>query len=67
VAKRTTEWDATASSAASPRPGKPYVEWANGWLEVVPGEGRQALEHAYLDLLDGRIDPAKAHVLTLSG
>jgi hypothetical protein len=32
---------------------------------VIHGEGPQALEGAYLDLLDGRIDPAKAHVLSL--
>jgi len=30
-----------------------------------PWEGSEALEGAYLDLLDGRIDPAKAHVLSL--
>ena len=43
----------------------PYVEWTEGWLAVIHGEGPQALERAYLDLLDGRIDPATAHVLTL--
>jgi hypothetical protein len=41
------------------------VQWCDGWLEVVRGEGPDALERAYLDLLDGKIDPAKAHVLSL--
>jgi Protein of unknown function (DUF2855) len=45
---------------------RPYVKWTTGWLEVIHGQGPQALEHAYLDLLDGRIDPAKAHVFSLS-
>jgi hypothetical protein len=44
---------------------RPYVQWASGWLQVVHGVGSQALESAYLDLLDGRIDPARAHVLSL--
>jgi hypothetical protein len=42
------------------------MEWTRSWLEVVHGEGPEALERAYLDLLDGKINPAKAHVLTLS-
>jgi Protein of unknown function (DUF2855) len=44
---------------------RPYVEWTAGWLEVIHGRGPQALESAYLDLLDGRIDPTRAHVFSL--
>ena len=33
---------------------------------TVVGSGPEPLERAYLDLLDGRIDPARAHVLTLA-
>ena len=40
-------------------------EWTDGWLEVIHERGPEALRAAYLDLLDGRIDPARAHVLTL--
>ena len=43
---------------------RPYATWAEGWLEVVAGEGHDALQRAYLDLLDGRVDAATAHVLT---
>ena len=39
--------------------------WAEGWLKVEHGEGAEAVERTYLDLLDGRIDPARAHVLSL--
>jgi hypothetical protein len=44
---------------------RPFVEWANGWLEVVRGEGPEAVEAAYLELLDGRSNPSVGHVLSL--
>jgi hypothetical protein len=65
VAKRTTEWGREGFETRIAEAWRPYVEWCEGWLEVVRGEGPDALQHAYLDLLDGRIDPAKAHVLSL--
>ena len=30
-----------------------------------PGGGAEAVQSAYLDVLEGRIDPAQAHVLSL--
>jgi hypothetical protein len=42
------------------------VQWTGGWLKIAHGRGPDALEAAYLDLLDGRIDPASAHVLSLA-
>ncbi len=35
------------------------------WLEVVPGEGPEAVEAAYRDLLEGRASPRHGHVLSL--
>jgi hypothetical protein len=46
---------------------RPYVQWTRGWLEVMHGSGPRQLEHTYLDLLDGRVNPSTAHVLTLAG
>jgi hypothetical protein len=65
VAKRSTEWGRDGFETRIAEAWRPYVQWCEGWLEVVRGEGPDALEHAYLDLLDGKIDPAKAHVLSL--
>jgi uncharacterized protein DUF2855 len=65
VAKRTTEWGREEFERRLAEAWRPYVEWTNGWLEVIDGQGGEALEAAYLDLLDGRIDPATAHVLSL--
>jgi hypothetical protein len=43
----------------------PFCEWTAGWLDVVRGEGFEAVQSAYLDVLDGRVDPKTAHVLSL--
>ncbi|HEY1449765.1 MAG TPA: DUF2855 family protein [Solirubrobacteraceae bacterium] len=65
VAKRSTEWGRDGLETRIAEAWTPYVEWCAGWLEVRRGEGPDALQRAYLDLLDGRIDPAKADVLSL--
>lgn len=65
VAKRTTEWGREGFETRVAEAWGPYVEWCRGWLEVIAGEGPEPLQRAYLDLLDGSIDPAKAHVLSL--
>jgi hypothetical protein len=65
VTKRTADWGRDGLEQRLAEAWRPYVAWTAGWLEVLHGQGAQALERAYLDLLDGRIDPAKAHVLSL--
>jgi Protein of unknown function (DUF2855) len=65
VAKRTREWGREGLEQRLAEAWRPYVEWTDGWLEVIHGRGTEATERAYLELLDGRIDPARAHVLSL--
>jgi hypothetical protein len=67
LAKRTEEWGREGLERRIGEAWRPFLEWTRGWLQVIHGTGPEALERAYLDLLDGRIDPAKAHVLSLSG
>jgi hypothetical protein len=66
VTKRTAEWGRDGLERRLADAWSPYVDWTAGWLEVVHGSGPQPLEGAYLDLLDGRIDPARAHVISLT-
>ncbi len=66
VTKRSADWGRDGFEERLAEAWHPYVKWAEGWLEAIHASGPQALEGAYLDLLDGRIDPAKAHVLTLA-
>jgi Protein of unknown function (DUF2855) len=44
----------------------PFCEWTSGWLEPLPGEGFDALRGAWSEVLDGRVAPDRAHVLTLA-
>ena len=66
VTKRSADWGRDGLEQRLAGAWRPYVEWTTGWLEVIHGSGPEPLERAYLDLLDGRIDPARAHVLTLA-
>jgi Protein of unknown function (DUF2855) len=65
VTKRAKDWGRDGLERRLADAWAPYVEWTGGWLEVIHGHGPKDLERAYLDLLDGRIDPARAHVLSL--
>jgi hypothetical protein len=67
VTKRSADWGREGLEERLADAWRPYLEWTGGWLEVLHGRGPEALERAYLDLLDGRIDPSKAHVLSLQG
>ncbi|HTZ88493.1 MAG TPA: DUF2855 family protein [Solirubrobacteraceae bacterium] len=65
VAKRSTEWGREGFEARVAEAWGPYAHWCAGWLGVIEASGPEPLHEAYLDLLDGRADPAKAHVLSL--
>ena len=65
VAKRGAEWGRDGLEQRLAEAWTPYVEWTDGWLRVIGEEGAEALRTTYLDLLDGRIDPSQAHVLSL--
>jgi hypothetical protein len=67
VTKRTTEWGWAGLQQRLADAWQPYVRWTDGWLQVDHAQGPQPLEAAYLELLDGRVDPARAHVLSLAG
>jgi uncharacterized protein DUF2855 len=65
AARRTADWGAAGLEQRLAEAWRPYVQWTTGWLEVIHARGAEALQSAYLDLLDGRIDPSRAHVLSL--
>jgi hypothetical protein len=67
VSKRSAEWGREGFERRLADAWHPYLAWTSSWLEIVHGHGPQELKAAYLDLLDGQIDPAKAHVLSLHG
>jgi Protein of unknown function (DUF2855) len=65
VVKRTEDWGGTGLEARVADAWHPFCEWIGGWLDVVRGHGFDAVERAYLDVLEGRVDPKTAHVLSL--
>ncbi len=65
VSKRAEDWGRPGLESRVAEAWHPFCEWTAGWLETVPGEGFGALRDAYLDVLEGRVDPKHAHVLTL--
>ena len=60
---------ATGAGSASNQPWPTRgIRSANGratWLELIRGTGFEAVQSAYLEVLEGGVDPKTAHVLTL--
>jgi hypothetical protein len=65
IVKRGKDWGRSGLEAKVADAWHPFCEWMAGWLEPLPGEGFDAVRDAYLDVLEGRVDPTRAHVLTL--
>lgn len=65
VRKRGRDWGRAGMESRVADAWHPFCEWAAGWLEPIRGEGFEAVRDAYLDVLKGRVEPARAHVLTL--
>ena len=61
--KRAEDWGPEGMNERIAAAWPPYVEWTGDWLEVVHDSGPGAIERIYLELLDGRSDPAVGHVL----
>jgi hypothetical protein len=65
LSKRTKEWGQGAFDARLTDAWRRFVEWSGQWLNVVRGQGPEAVEDAYLELLAGRTDPSVGHVLSM--
>ncbi|MGI8460598.1 MAG: DUF2855 family protein [Solirubrobacterales bacterium] len=66
AAKRTTDWGGDGLRERIAEAWKPFVEWSGSWLEVSRAEGAEAVENAYLEMLDGKVNPAAGNVLSLT-
>jgi hypothetical protein len=65
VVKRSADWGRDGLQTRVAEAWHPFCEWTGDWLETIRGQGFEALRDAYIDVLEGRVDPAHAHVLTL--
>ncbi len=65
IAKRSEDWGGAGLAARVADAWHPFCEWADGWLETIPGEGFEGVQSAYLEVLGGGVPPHRAHVLRL--
>jgi hypothetical protein len=65
VKKRSGDWGPPGLEKRVAEAWHPFCEWVGGWLEIERGEGWEAAQRAYLDVLEGRVPPNRAHVLTV--
>jgi hypothetical protein len=65
VVKRSEDWGGAGLQTRGADAWHPFRAWTAGWLEVIHGQGFEAVRSAYLDVLEGRVDPKRAHVLSL--
>ena len=66
VVKRSEDWGRVGLEQRVADVWHPFCEWIGGWLRTIEGEGFEAVQSAYLDVLEGRVEPKSAHVLTLT-
>jgi len=67
VVKRSDDWGPAGLEQRVAEAWHPFCEWTAGWLEAIPGSGFDGLQSAYLDVLESRVDPKTAHVISLAG
>ncbi len=65
VVKRSADWGRAELERRAAEAWHPFCEWIGSWLEVVHERGFEGLRRTYLDLLEGRVDPRTAHVISL--
>ena len=65
VVKRTKEWGRAGLDDRVAEAWRRYVEFAAGWLDIRRSVGPEAVTTTYLELVDGRVDPALGYVLSL--
>ena len=65
VTKRSSDWGREGLERNVAEAWHPFCEWTGSWLEVIRGSGFEAVQSAFLDVLEGRVDARRAHVLTV--
>jgi hypothetical protein len=65
VVKRAKDWGRAGLETNVANAWHPFCDWIGERLEVVHGQGFGAVRSTYLDVLEGRVEPNTAHVLSL--
>jgi len=65
IVKRAEDWGGDGLMQRAAEAWIPFRDWIGGWLETIPGQGFGALEDAWAEVIEGRITPSAAHVVSL--
>lgn len=63
--KRKQDWGREGLDAAFAEAWHRFIPAVEGWVDVVGGQGPEALRSAWLEVLAGGVDPRQGHVLTV--
>ena len=65
VTKRSEEWGPAGLEQRVSEAWEPFCEWCAGWLETDEAEGWDAVRDSYLEVLEGKVPPSRAAVITV--
>ncbi len=65
IAKRTHDWGRDELDARVGEAWARYADWADGWVAFVRADSADAVERAYLELLDGGSDPRTGYICSM--
>lgn len=67
IRKRGSDWGTAKLDENVAAAWRPFAEWASGWLRVERISSEDEIRRVYLELLDGKVDPAAGTVVELDG
>jgi hypothetical protein len=67
IVKRGQDWGRAGLEQRAAAAWNPFCEWTGGWLGTIPSQGFDALQSAWAEVIEGRIDPKAARVISLAG
>lgn len=65
IAKRGADWGTARLDQNVAEAWAPFARWASDWLRVTRISGNDELARTYLELLDGKVDPAAGIIVTV--
>jgi hypothetical protein len=65
IEQRTRDWGAGGLQTRLAASWRDFLDGTEGWLRVAHGRGREAVERAYRETLEGRVKPDEGLILSL--
>ncbi|BBZ38152.1 DUF2855 family protein [Mycobacterium conspicuum] len=65
IKKRGADWGTAQLDQNVADAWAPFAEWASKWLRVERISGEDSIQRAYLELLDGKVDPSAGTIVDL--